>query len=156
MRAARLSSCIMPDSARPSGMGRLPSKRLSGPGLLLGVGRGRLFGRLFGRGRLSLLRLLSLGFLSRLALGGCGLRLCGGLGGGLGGRRLVASRENGGSDEGGCGGGEKLGVDRHDVVGVRSRARSVLLAHALSYAFVVVRMPAGPSRDPSRIPSSAR
>lgn len=127
----------------------LPSRH-EGEALLLGIRRG---------GRLSLLGgLLGLGRSLLLGLGGrSGLGLRGGFGGGGRSRGFVAARERDGTDESGGGGGEKLGVECHDVVGVQLLAVSVLLLRALSYMYAVSRMAVRPTWLPSlRFPSFVR
>lgn len=127
----------------------LPSRH-EGEALLLGIRRG---------GRLSLLGgLLGLGRSLLLGLGGrSGLGLRGGFGGGGRSRGFVAARERDGTDESGGGGGEKLGVECHDVVGVQLLAVSVLLLRALSYMYAVSRMAVRPTVLPSlRFPSFVR
>ena len=121
----------------------LPSRH-EGEALLLGIRRG---------GRLSLLGgLLGLGRSLLLSLFG---RLLLGLGGRS--RGFVAARERDGTDESGGGGGEKLGVECHDVVGVQLLAVSVLLLRALSYMYAVSRMAVRPTGLPSlRFPSFVR
>lgn len=93
-----------------------------------------------------------------LGLGGrSGLGLRGGFGGGGRSRGFVAARERDGTDESGGGGGEKLGVECHDVVGVQLLAVSVLLLRALSYMYAVSRMAVRPTWLPSlRFPSFVR
>ena len=62
-----------------------------------------------------------------------------------------------GTDEIGGGGGEKLGVECHDVVGVQLLSVSVLLLRALSYMYAVSRMAVRPTGLPSlRFPSFVR
>ena len=100
-------------------------------GGLLGLGRSLLLS-LFGR------LLLGLG-------GRSGLGLRGGFGGGGRSRGFVAARERDGTDESGGGGGEKLGVECHDVVSVQLLAVSVLLLRALSYMYAVSRMAVRPT-----------
>lgn len=127
----------------------LPSRH-EGEALLLGIRRG---------GRLSLLGgLLGLGRSLLLGLGGrSGLGLRGGFGGGGRSRGFIAARERDGTDESGGGGGEKLGVECHDVVGVQLLAVSVLLLRALSYMYAVSRMAVRPTVLPSlRFPSFVR
>lgn len=121
----------------------LPSRH-EGEALLLGIRRG---------GRLSLLGgLLGLGRSLLLSLFG---RLLLGLGGRS--RGFIAARERDGTDESGGGGGEKLGVECHDVVGVQLLAVSVLLLRALSYMYAVSRMAVRPTVLPSlRFPSFVR
>lgn len=88
-------------------------------------------------------------------LRGSGLGLRGGFGGG--GRGFVAARKRDGTDESGGGGGEKLGVECHDVVGVQLLAVSVLFLRALSYMYAVSRMAVRPTGLPSlRFPSFVR
>ena len=83
--------------------------------------------------------------------------LRGGFGGGGRSRGFVAARERDGTDESGGGGGEKLGVECHDVVGVQLLAVSVLLLRALSYMYAVSRMAVRPTVLPSlRFPSFVR
>ena len=83
--------------------------------------------------------------------------LRGGFGGGGRSRGFVAARERDGTDESGGGGGEKLGVECHDVVGVQLLAVSVLLLRALSYMYAVSRMAVRPTGLPSlRFPSFVR
>lgn len=135
----------------------LPSRH-EGEALLLGIRRGgrlSLLGGLLGLGRsllLSLFGRLLLGLGSRSGLG-----LRGGFGGGGRSRGFVAARERDGTDESGGGGGEKLGVECHDVVGVQLLAVSVLLLRALSYMYAVSRMAVRPTGLPSlRFPSFVR
>lgn len=126
----------------------LPSRH-EGEALLLGIRRGGLLG--LGRSLL-----LSLFGRLLLGLGGrSGLGLRGGFGGG--GRGFVAARKRDGTDESGGGGGEKLGVECHDVVGVQLLAVSVLFLRALSYMYAVSRMAVRPTGLPSlRFPSFVR
>jgi len=93
-----------------------------------------------------------------LGLGGrSGLGLRGGFGGGGRSRGFVAARKRDGTDESGGGGGEKLGVECHDVVGVQLLAVSVLFLRALSYMYAVSRMAVRPTGLPSlRFPSFVR
>lgn len=135
----------------------LPSRH-EGEALLLGIRRGgrlSLLGRLLGLGRSLLLSLFGR---LLLGLGGrSGLGLRGGFGGGGRSRGFVAARERDGTDESGGGGGEKLGVECHDVVGVQLLAVSVLLLRALSYMYAVSRMAVRPTVLPSlRFPSFVR
>lgn len=135
----------------------LPSRH-EGEALLLGIrreGRLSLLGGLLGLGRSLLLSLFGR---LLLGLGGrSGLGLRGGFGGGGRSRGFVAARERDGTDESGGGGGEKLGVECHDVVGVQLLAVSVLLLRALSYMYAVSRMAVRPTVLPSlRFPSFVR
>ena len=135
----------------------LPSRH-EGEALLLGIRRGgrlSLLGGLLGLGRSLLLSLFGR---LLLGLGGwSGLGLRGGFGGGGRSRGFVAARERDGTDESGGGGGEKLGVECHDVVGVQLLAVSVLLLRALSYMYAVSRMAVRPTGLPSlRFPSFVR
>ena len=135
----------------------LPSRH-EGEALLLGIRRGgrlSLLGGLLGLGRSLLLSLFGR---LLLGLGGrSGLGLRGGFGGGGWSRGFVATRERDGTDESGGGGGEKLGVECHDVVGVQMLAVSVLLLRALSYMYAVSRMAVRPTGLPSlRFPSFVR
>lgn len=135
----------------------LPSRH-EGEALLLGIrreGRLSLLGGLLGLGRSLLLSLFGR---LLLGLGGrSGLGLRGGFGGGGRSRGFVAARERDGTDESGGGGGEKLGVECHDVVGVQLLAVSVLLLRALSYMYAVSRMAVRPTVLPSlRFPSFIR
>lgn len=135
----------------------LPSRH-EGEALLLGIRRGgrlSLLGGLLGLGRSLLLSLFGRLLLSLGGRSGLGLR--GGFGGGGRSRGLVAARERDGTDESGGGGGEKLGVECHDVVGVQLLAVSVLLLRALSYMYAVSRMAVRPTVLPSlRFPSFVR
>lgn len=135
----------------------LPSRH-EGEALLLGIRRGgrlSLLGGLLGLGRSLLLSLFGR---LLLGLGGrSGLGLRGGFGGGGRSRGFVAARERDGTDESGGGGGEKLGVECYDVVGVQLLAVSVLLLRALSYMYAVSRMAVRPTGLPSlRFPSFVR
>lgn len=121
----------------------------------LASGAGGLLGGLLGLGRSLLLSLFGR---LLLGLGGrSGLGLRGGFGGGGRSRGFVAARERDGTDESGGGGGEKLGVECHDVVGVQLLAVSVLFLRALSYMYAVSRMAVRPTGLPSlRFPSFVR
>lgn len=151
---ARVRPLYMVDGSWRSAGRDLPSRH-EGEALLLGIKRGGLFG-----GGLSLLGgLLGLGRSLLLSLFGrrSGLGLRGGFGGGGRSRGFVAARERDGTDESGGGGGEKLGVECHDVVGVQLLAVSVLLLRALSYMYAVSRMAVRPTGLPSlRFPSFVR